>query len=122
MAIEFLVDENMPGAVCRAVVRHNRLGVDLVNAQQVGDMDAPPKGTRDPELLIWTERESRLFISYDKKTLPDHFAAHLATGHHSPGVLIFKPRHTFPFIAEFLALVTHASTPEEWIDLLYYVD
>jgi len=122
MAIEFLIDENMPRAVSRAIVRHNRLGIDLVEALQVGDMEAPPKGTLDPELLIWTEQQSRILISYDKKTLPEHFTAHLAAGHHSPGVLIFKPHHTFPFIAEFLALVTHATMPEEWIDLLYYVD
>ena len=67
-------------------------------------------------------KNSRILVSYDKKTLPDHFAAHLTAGHHSPGVFFFKLRHSIPQIVEFLSIVANASDPDEWRDRLFYVD
>jgi hypothetical protein len=122
MAIAFLVDENIPRAVSHAIIRHNRKGLYLIDAIQIGMVGAPGKGIADPDLLLWSEQHARILVSYDKKTLPDHFAAHLATGHHSPGVFFFKLRHSIPHIVEFLSIVAHASDPREWRDRLFYVD
>jgi hypothetical protein len=116
MAIRFLIDENMPGALVRAVLRHNQRSAFVINALKVGDVDAPAFGTRDPDLLVWLETDGRILISYDKKTLPGHFANHLAANHHSPGIFLFKKRHALPFIVDYMATVAHASTPVEWVD------
>ena len=68
------------------------------------------------------EQEGRILASYDMKTLPSHFAAHLEAGGHVPGIFLFKLRHSLPFIVEYLATVTHASAPEEWVDRIVIVD
>lgn len=122
MDIAFLIDEQMPGAVFKAIVRHNRSSPFRVNAVVVGGPGAPPKGTLDPELLVWTEDASRILVSYDKRTLPGHYAAHLAASRHTPGIFIFKLRHPVAFVIEFLSVVVHTSSPEEWVDRILYVE
>jgi hypothetical protein len=122
MPIQFLIDEDMPRAVYHAIVRHNQKTRDTIDAMYVGQLNAPPKGTQDPDLLIWAEETRRLLVSYDKRTLPKNFATHLVAGRHVPGIFLFKLHHSFPFIAEFLATVTHASSPDEWIDRIFVVE
>ncbi len=122
MAIRFLIDESMPGALPRTVARHNQKGLFRIDANKVGEGDAPPFGTLDADLLIWMEKVGRVLASYDKRTLPAHFAAHLMAGGHVPGIFLFKLRHSLPFIAEYLATVTHASTTEEWVDRIVVVE
>jgi hypothetical protein len=122
MAIQFLIDESMPGALSRAVTRHNQKGVFLIDAQKVGGAEAPAFGAPDGDLLMWMEQRGYILVSYDKKTLPTHFAAHLAAGGHVPGIFLFKLCHAIPFIVEYLATVTHASRPEEWRDRIVFVD
>jgi hypothetical protein len=122
MAIRFLIDENMPGAVERAILRHNRQGIYVIDMMKVGDAAAPPKGTHDPELLMWLEGAGRILVSYDKKTLLMHFGNHLAAGHHVPGIFLFKTWHALQFIVDYMAAVAHASTSEEWVDRIVIVD
>ena len=122
MAIHYLIDENVPVALSRAILRHNQRGLFLIDALKVGDSTAPDLGTLDPALLIWLEEQGRLLVSYDKKSLSLHFADHLPAGRHTPGIFLFKRRHSLPFIVEYLATVTHASTPDEWVDRLVIVD
>ncbi len=121
MGIQFLIDESMPGALPRTIARHNRRGVELIQAVKVGDAGAPPYGTLDPDLLVWIEVENRILASYDIRTLPAHFADHLAAGRHVPGIFIFKLWHSLPFIVEYLAAVSHASVAEEWVDRIVIV-
>ncbi len=122
MPIQFLIDEDMPRAVYHAIIRHNQKTRDTIEALCVGQVTAPPKGTSDPDLLIWTEEEGRILVSYDKRTLPEHFAKHIAAGLHTPGIFIFKLHHSFPFIVEFLATIAHASTADEWLDRIFVVE
>jgi hypothetical protein len=122
MAIRFLIDESMPGALSRTVARHNQKGVFLIDAIKVGENAAPPWGTTDSDLLRWMEQERRILASYDKRTLPAHFAAHLEAGGHVPGIFLFKLRHSLPFIVEYLSTVAHASSAEEWVDRIVIVD
>jgi hypothetical protein len=122
MPIRFLIDENMPGALSRTIIRHNQRGLYVIDALKVGDHLAPDFGTPDPVLLVWLEEHERILASYDKKSLPGHFADHLVAGRHTPGIFLFKHEHSLPFIVEYLATVTHASTPEEWTDRLVVVD
>jgi hypothetical protein len=122
MDMAFLIDEQMPGAVFKAIVRHNRNSPYRVNILVVGGPGAPPKGTLDPDLLVWTEETGRILVSYDKHTLPGHFADHLAAGRHTPGIFLFKLRHLIADIVEFLTLAAHTSSPDEWVDRILYVE
>jgi hypothetical protein len=80
-----------------------------------------PLGTSDAELLLWTEAEDRILVSFDKRTLPDHLADHLTAGHHCPGIFMVSPSHRPVETLEFLVLAAHASEPAEWRDWIKYL-
>ena len=121
MAIKYALDENLRGPLWRLIARHNQTGDDAIDIVRVGDLDAVPLGTLDPELLCWTEDEARILVSHDKRTMPMHLASHLAAGRHSPGVMILKPAASLREIGEFLVLAAYATDPEEWADAIRYV-
>lgn len=121
MALAFLLDENVPGRVRRAIQRHNTSGDYPLDVVRVGEPADLPLSADDPAVLLWTEREGRILVTEDKRTMPVHLAAHLQAGHNSPGVFLIRPGSSIPLLVEFLALVAHASKPEEWRDRIEYV-
>ncbi|MBE9250696.1 hypothetical protein IQ226_16435 [Dolichospermum sp. LEGE 00240] len=62
MKIRFLLDENLSPKLKFAVLRLNP-AIDIV---RVGDPDAHPLGTLDPELLRYLEVSERLLVTYQK--------------------------------------------------------
>jgi predicted nuclease of predicted toxin-antitoxin system len=73
-------------------------------------------GSTDPDILAWAERENRGLVTRDWNTMPGYLQLHLAAGHHSPGVLILRSGHSLPQMVFALALVAHASDPDELRD------
>jgi len=57
--------------------------MDFVSGQESG-LD----GVGDPELLDRAALERRVLVSHDRRTMIDHFRAHLAAGKSSPGLFI----------------------------------
>ena len=51
MRPRFLFDENMDRAIQRQLQRLNA-GIDV---RLVGDVEVPPRGTSDPDILMWIE-------------------------------------------------------------------
>ena len=121
MALCFVLDENLRGPLWGLIARHNQKGNDPIDVVRVGDSDAPPLGTKDPELLRWAEDQGRIVISHDKRTMPAHVASHLAAGRHSPGVMILRSEVSLRDIKEFLVLAAYATDPVEWADAVRYV-
>jgi hypothetical protein len=67
MALQFALDEHLRGgALWQAIQQHNGLGAYLPDVVRVGDPPDLPLGTIDADILLWTEREDRLFLSLDK--------------------------------------------------------
>jgi hypothetical protein len=120
MIYRFVLDENLRGPLWKSIQNHNALGVDLLDAVRVGDSTDLPLGTTDPDLLRWAEANDRFLVSKDRRTMPAHFADHLAGGRHVPGVLICRDTSTLTDLVEFLVLIAHASLPDEWLDRLDY--
>ena len=121
MPLRFLLDENIPKSVWTTVVRHNLRGRDPIDLMRVGLAGAPTFGTLDPDLLLWSEKQGRIILSGDKKTMPAHLEDHLRAGHRSPGVMVLRPRVHLSELLEFLRLASYASTEEEWADRITYV-
>src|ERR1700682_247658 len=107
MPLRFLLDEHLRRRLWRAVVSHNAAGIDLLDVMRVGDPVDLPLGSVDPDMLVWAEREHRILISRDKRTLPTHLVNHLNAGRHSPGIFIILPGCAIPLVLSFLALAAH---------------
>ena len=57
MLLRYVLDENLRGPLWNLMIRHNSKGVDPIDVVRVGDSDAVPLGTKDPELLRWADVE-----------------------------------------------------------------
>ena len=121
MALTFVLDENQRGLLWRAIVRHNQAGVNVLDAVRVGDFPDLPLGSSDPDILLWSEREGRILVSFDKATMADHLAEHLRAGHHSSGIFTFRRGSRLTEVVEHLALVAYASDTWEWADRIEYI-
>ncbi len=95
MPIRFLFDENLPGRLSSAVVRHNARGIHPLDVVQVGEPSDLPRGSQDPDVLIWAEGADRILVSHDLSTLPDFLADHQRAGRHSPGIFLIRHGATF---------------------------
>lgn len=121
MPLQFLLDEHLRGPLWKAIQRHNHQSEYSIDAARVGDSPDLPLGSADPEILLWAERENRIVITLDAKTIPKHLADHLKTGLHSPGVFIIRQVTSLAQVVSFLEAVAHASEAHEWRDNLTYV-
>jgi hypothetical protein len=119
--LKYLFDENLRGPYWHAALRHGVRTGYPIDATRVRDPAGLPLGTDDPSILLWAERESRILVSFDRATLPVHLAAHLAAGHHSPGIFALRRRAPIVVVVDFLMLAAHASDPSEWQDRIEYL-
>jgi hypothetical protein len=116
MALRFLLDEHMRGPLWEAIQAHNRAGNDVIDMVRVGDPKDLPLTSKDAAILAWCEREGRILVSFDVRTLPDELLTHVQAGGSSPGILFIRGHRTLAEIVEYLATLAHASEPGEWAD------
>ena len=64
MKIRFLLDENLAPLLKSALLRLDPT-IDVV---RVGDADAPPFHTLDPDILAFCEAEQRLLVTGNRKS------------------------------------------------------
>src|SRR5437879_3528974 len=121
MPLRYVLDEHLRGPIFHAVQDHNRLGAYRLDVARVGDPADLPLGTLDPALLEWAEREQRILVSDDRRTMIKHLADHLAAGRGSPGVFIIRPHTTIPEIVIFLRDAAYASEPAEWENQIRFI-
>jgi hypothetical protein len=116
-AIRYLLDENVDPTLRTQLIRH---APDLV-VWRIGDPGAPKHGTLDPEILLWCEANSFVLVTGNRKSMPVHLRAHLAAGHHIPGILVLHPDMTIGAALNQLLLIWEVSEAEEYRDLLLYL-
>ena len=122
MPLRFLLDENLRGrALWQAIGQNNARSANPLDIVRVGDPPDLPLQSSDATILLWAEREGRIFLSRDKKTLPGHMADHLQAGHHSPGVLIPRRGCTIPQLVAYLELAAYAGDPATYQDTITYI-
>jgi hypothetical protein len=121
MALRFLLDENLRGLLWRAIQTHNTRSPYPLDCVRVGDPPDLLLGSDDADILIWAEREGRILLSLDKRTLSGHLSAHLQAGHHSPGIFILAIGAGVSVLISELTLRAYASDPWEWEDRIEYI-
>jgi hypothetical protein len=121
MMLRFVLDENQRGLLWRAILRHNQTGAFPLDVVRVGDASDLPLGSSDADVLLWSEREGRILVTFDKSALAGHLANHLQAGHHSPGIFTLRRGCRLSQVVAHLTLVTHASDAWEWQDRIEFI-
>jgi len=113
----FLLDENIP-LTLQAQLEQTEPQLQIY---AIGDGSAPPKGTSDPDILVWIEMKGCLLVTNNRATMPVHLQAHLVQGHHVPGIVQLPKRFDIGAILADLVLILGASHPDEFQDQIIYL-
>lgn len=114
---QYLLDENV-APLYRTQLLHKDARLKV---WRVGDPNAPPTGTLDPEILCWCESNDFILVTNNRRSMPIHLADHLAAGRHVPGILIFEATQPIGIIIDELVLIARASFPGEYEDRITYI-
>lgn len=115
--VRYLCDEHMPEQLSDAIIQRE----PSIEIFIVGQVSAPPKGTLDPEVLLFAEREQLALITFDKKSMAGHVANHRASGHHTWGVFSLRNGFSILRYVENLILIWSASEAEDWRDQIEWL-
>jgi hypothetical protein len=122
MPLRFVLDEHLRGGgLWQIIQRHNAQGINPLDAVRVGDPSDLPRGTLDPDLLIWAEREGRILLSRDYNSLPGHLAQHLRMGRHSPGIFLLRRRAALSVVLGDLIVTAHAGDASDFQDAIQLI-
>jgi hypothetical protein len=117
MARRYLIDENTTPALADQLRRRQP---ELIVAC-IGNDGAPPKGTLDPDILLWIETNGFTLITRNRKSMPEHLFHHLETGHHIPGILTLRSKASLGEIVEDLLLIWQLSEDDEYQDQIIHI-
>jgi Domain of unknown function (DUF5615) len=117
LKVKFLLDENLSPRLKIALLRLN----PQIDVLRVGEPEAPPIGTLDPEILVYLEISQRLLVTDNRSSMPGHLTDHWNKGGHIWGLLWTRPTTPIGKLAQDLHLVWDASEAEEWCDRLDWI-
>ena len=117
MTLRYLMDEN----VDPLFVRQIRKKEPELPIQAVGEPGVPPKGTLDPEILMWCETHGAVLATNHRRSMPVHLAEHLAGDRHVPGILILNPNMEIEATIEELILIALCAFEDEFQDRIGFL-
>src|SRR5258707_371014 len=109
MKVRFQADADFNQDIVRAV----RLRVPTVDFQTAHE--AGLTGLEDDVVLEKATQEGRVVVSHDRRTMPFHFAALIATGT-CAGVILVPKHLPIRQAVDDLILIWEASDAEEWVN------
>lgn len=112
MKPRFLLDENVKHAIQYQLRQRN----PQIQVFAVGNEGVPPRGTPDPEILIWIEENQCILVTENRSTMPVHLADHFAAGRHHPGILWIRRNTGIGELVFELEMIWTAAEAEEYFD------
>jgi hypothetical protein len=117
MQIKYLMDENLAPIY---QIQLRRKEPDLV-VWAIGDPNTPPKGTLDPDILLWCEKYDFILVTNNRSSMPIHLIDHLAQGNHIPEIFQINPSISLGEAIEELVLTALAFLDGEYGDRISYL-
>jgi hypothetical protein len=105
-AYGFLFDENVDPILRYALESHGA----AIGCRSVGDAGAPDRGSPDPSILDWCERNGFALVTNNRATMSVHLADQLQRGGHVPAIFMLSPLQLIGELAEageFLDRITY---------------
>ena len=115
--LKYLIDENLPPVYQTQLLRRQ----PELTVWKVGDPGTPPKGTLDPEILLWCDRHQFILVTNNRRSMPVHLSDHLSQNRHSPGILVLRPKAAMGAILDDLVLIAEVDGGDELRDRIVYI-
>ena len=116
-AFGFLLDEHIHPALYSFL----RVHAPELRVYIIGDGVGPARGTLDPEILIWCEREKCVLITDNRASMPGHLNDHLKAGRTIPGIFSVSPALSVAQLGEHLIFVAQVSFPDEYRNSIWFL-
>jgi hypothetical protein len=117
MTIRYLIDENVNPIYPQQLRRRES---DIM-VEVVGEPVTPPKGTLDPEILVWCENYLAILVTNNRRSMPIHLADHLAQNRHIPGIFILNPEMGIGETIDELVVIAKCSFDNEYQDRIFFL-
>jgi hypothetical protein len=117
MKIRYLLDEHLSPSLVSALLKLDA----EIDVLRIGNIDAPPLGTLDPEILLVCEAEQRLLVTRNRRSMSIHLREHYEAGHRHWGVFYVSRRISLGDLAYELYVYWAASEAEEWVDHVEWI-
>jgi hypothetical protein len=112
MNVRFQADADLDETILRAFQREEP------SAEFQAARAAELEGVADPDVLAVAQREGRLLVTHDARTMPHHFGAFLEKaqrrGETCPGVLIVPQRQGVRSVVNDLLFVWATTEARDW--------
>lgn len=112
MTLKYLLDENVDPSYKTQLHRRNP---DIV-MWVVGEPGVPPRGTLDPEILLWCEEYNFVLVTNNRTSMPVHLVDHITAGRHVPGIFILNPKLSIGRNIDELIFIAEGSFDNEYQD------
>ncbi len=115
--VQYLLDEHVD-----PILKHGLLSRQpTMTVWRIGEPSAPPRGTKDPDILHWCEQHAFLLITNNRSSMPVHLQDHLDAGDHCPGIFILNPKLSWGAHIDELELIWQAAHISEYRDLILHM-
>ena len=117
MALKYLLDENVYPIY---KVGLNKIEYDLI-VWTVGEPHSPPRGTLDPEILLWCEEYNFILVTNNRKSMPAHLIDHINESRHIPGIFLLNVKLSVGQNIEELIFLAQVSFNDEYQDQIIHL-
>lgn len=111
------MDENVDPVYINQLRRRS---LDLV-IWAIGDPNTPPKGTLDPEILLWCEANNFILVTNNRTSMPVHLSEHLNQDRHIPGIFTLNAAMSIGETIHELILIAECSLEAEYQDQIVHL-
>ena len=115
--IKYILDEHVDPILKRGL----KMRQPEMIVWRIGEPNAPPRGTKDPDILHWCEKHVFLLITNNRSSMPVHLQDHLDAGRHCPGIFILNPNLSWGAQIDVLELIWKAADISEYTDLILHL-
>ena len=117
MPLKYLLDENVD-PIYKVGLSKNES--DLI-VWAVGEPHCPPRGTLDPEILLWCEEYNFILVTNNRKSMPAHLVEHINEGRHIPGIFLLNVKLTIGQNVDELIFLAQVSFEGEYQDQIIHL-
>lgn len=83
MRPRFLLDEQLNPEIKKQL----QIIEPSIEVYRIGERSVPPRGTLDPDILVWIEQHDFILVTNNRRSMAGHIDDHFAAGGHFPGIL-----------------------------------